>query len=137
MALRFVGLVTTYVAIVNASSHMPARIAMCVLDRANTVVMPKEMMMAVTAIAFARTVNPSPALHPRTIPPKKRLLMSQVSKRSEDFENRNAARMMGPVVGMIGAMIPMKAMPTQIHPRTRRTVLSARLCTTAIGRHHT
>jgi hypothetical protein len=34
-------------------------------------------------------------------------------------------------------MIPMKAMPTQIHPRTRRTDLKARLRTTAMNAEHT
>ena len=45
--------------------------------------------------------------------------------------------MIGPVVGMIGAMMPMKATPTQIQPRTKRTDLRTRLRTTAMDVEHT
>lgn len=95
------------------------------------------MTIAVTAITLALTVKPSPLRHPRTMPPKNRLFTSQSSNRSEDFEKKKAARRIGPVVGMIGAMIPTKAIPTQIQPTTRKTVLSARFRTTAMSKKHT
>lgn len=134
---RFVGRVTTYVAMAKAMSHMPARIAMGAPPRAKKVVMKNEMKIAVTAITFAFTVNPSPLRHPSTMLPKKRLLINQVSNRSDDLEKKKAARSIGPVVGMIGARIPMKAMPTQIQPRTRNTDLRARLRTSAMSGEHT
>ena len=116
---------------------MPTRRAMGAPPRAKMVVIAKEIMIAVTAIALALTVNPSPLRQPRTMLPKNRLLTSQSSKRSEDFEKKNAARRIGPVVGMMGAMTPTNATPTQIQPRTRRTVLSARLRTTVMKLEHT
>lgn len=116
---------------------MPTRRAMGAPPRAKMVVIAKEIMIAVTAIALALTVNPSPLRQSRTMLPKNRLLTSQSSKRSEDFEKKKAARMIGPVVGMIGAMMPMNATPTQIQPRTRRTDLRTRLRTTAMGIEHT
>lgn len=116
---------------------MPTRTGAGESANGKTVVMPKEMTIAVTAIALALIVNPSPARHPRTMLPNSLLLISHASKRSDDLEKKKAARMIGPVVGMIGAMIPTKAMPTQIHPRTRRTDLRARLRTTAMAPEHT
>ena len=122
---------------VKASSHIPPRTARGAPLRAKNVVIAKEIAIAVTAITLAFTVNPSPLRHPSTMPPKNRLLINQVSKRSDDFEKKKAASSIGPVVGMIGATIPMNAMPTQNQPRTRNSDLRARLRTSAMSRKHT
>lgn len=88
----------------------------------HVVVMPNETAIATTATVFALTVNPDPARQSRTIPPKKRFDTNQLSKRSDDLEKRKAASRIGPVVGMTGTTIPMKATPTHSQPKAMSTL---------------
>ena len=87
----------------------------------------KVTTMATIAIVFARIVKPSPARQSRTIPPNRRLLTSQRSKRSDDFEKKNAASRTGPTVGMSGTATPTNATPRKKNPRTRKIDRSTRL----------
>lgn len=83
----------------------------------NPIVTAKVRVMAATAVVFNRTVNPRPARQSRTIGPKTRWLASQLSKRSDDSENRKAASNTGPVVGISGRKRPMNPMPAINQPR--------------------
>lgn len=114
-----------------ASSHMASLAYGTVTNQ--MVVIPNDRTIAPTAIVFARAVKPFPDLQSRTIPPKNRLVNNQRSKRSDDFENRNAARSIGPVVGRPGTTIPTNAMTTQSQPRAISTPRTTGFLTTVTG----
>lgn len=67
---RFVGRVTTNVAIANASVHIAMSTNGGESASATIVVKPKERKIAVTAITLALAVKPTPDLQSRTMLPK-------------------------------------------------------------------
>lgn len=99
----------------------------------NPTVTAKVREMAATAVVFNRTVNPRPARQSRTIGPKTRWLASQLSKRSDDSENRKAASNTGPVVGISGRKRPMNPIPAINHPREISRRRPKRFLTLAIA----